>query len=258
MKAVNIEIATNLSCPRRCPGCNRSCDVYPERVEEMSLDQIDRFIDQMRRAKAEGRIRVKKVKLAGGESLVHSQFRAIYDHLVAALDEGLYEGLKINVSDHPDYPVPKDIPRHPKVRWLHSPPRKKKHLPYGIAPVDLGMGNKGANGCRVPWTCGLGLDYRGFAPCTAAIMIMRSFGMEHLYKQELPDDAWGLDEVCQYCIFSADKAWKDEWFRTHKGLSKYEMTASWKKALAAYEEKEGIKRRVFAIRNAPKEPTNDR
>ena len=45
MKAVNIEIATNLSCPRRCPGCNRSCDVYPERVEEMSLDQIDRFID---------------------------------------------------------------------------------------------------------------------------------------------------------------------------------------------------------------------
>ena len=55
MKAVNIEIATNLSCPRRCPGCNRSCDVYPERVEEMSLDQIDRFIDQMRRAKAEGR-----------------------------------------------------------------------------------------------------------------------------------------------------------------------------------------------------------
>lgn len=242
---VNFEWNLLIGCPRRCCGCDRSVEHYPERREEMSLEQVDKAIQQLRDNKY--RIRAKKIKLAGGEPTMHSQFVEIYWKLIAALEEGVFEFLKINMSDHEKYPRPASIPDHPKVRWLHSHPRKKSHLPYMWSPTDLGIE---MGPCRIPQTCGISLDATGkYLPCSASIMVVRAFGLEEeMYKEEVPDGPWGLEKICDKCIHSANAAWKKKWFEDNPGLTKTQPTESWVKALASYEERYNIQKKVFSNR----------
>jgi len=72
---------------------------------------------------------------------------------------------------------------------------------YNIGPQEK---------CYALSSCGFSLDKYGYLPCPMAIMIVRLFRLLHLYQHELPRNSkpWGLEELCQHCIWGMPKEWK--------------------------------------------------
>jgi hypothetical protein len=200
---IRYELNVTLACNARCKFCNRMCDQYPDRTEHMTLGQVRHFVEQLRARPA------YKVKVVGGEPLCHPQFAEIYTILLDAAKEGLIGQLKVNTNCTIRPPTDIEV-RHPKVRWQGTTPaRHTYHLPYCVAPSDLGETptNPGWQ-CAVPRRCGASLDYYGWLPCSAAIMIVRLWGFWDLYRHELPSAGWGWDQICHLCPLSMPLAWQ--------------------------------------------------
>jgi len=199
---INIEVNITLQCNLACPNCNRLCHIYRDRTEHMVVGQIEKFIEQ---AKAGGGI--YKLKLLGGEPLLHPQFVDIYNLLTKAAQDGIIKGIKVESN--------KTIPR-PKVddsafvSWKGRPQRKKKHQPALWSPKDMGVVTP-IGKCQQLSKCGYSLDKYGYLPCSPAIMIARLLGLTHLYKRELPMKPWGLEELCPHCVFSMDQEWRNKY-----------------------------------------------
>ena len=88
------------------------------------------------------------------------------------------------------------------------------------------------------------LDKYGYLPCSCAIMISRLFGLTHLYKRDFPIKLWGLEELCQHCIFSMDPAWRAQ--HSCKRLSEHTIeektpTKSYQEALDKWKPEEFYK-----------------
>src|SRR3990167_2990381 len=191
---MRIELNVTLACNRACPNCNRLCHIYKNREEHVTLQQVDKMKAQIRESDKV----ISRIKVAGGEPLLNPEFKEIYYALSDAIDEGLVEKVKIDSNGSISYP--KNLIRHPKILHGGKIPIKKIHLPVFVAPIDM---NETAiiGKCKVPSLCGYSLDHHGWLPCSAAIAIVRAFHLDHLYKQKLPQKVWGLNEVCQYCVF---------------------------------------------------------
>ncbi len=247
MKRIRAELNGNSSCDAKCPSCNRGLgDIaqshWHANPDLISTDQINEFVQQLRDAKNQGRLTMGRLKWVGGQPTMHPHFREIFWILAAAADEGLIEAIKIShncVTEIPSWA------RHPKVFWCKSPISRKKHTPITWSPVDLGIPTK--LGCSMLTRCGASLSKDGWLPCSAAIFITKVFDLEHLYKKEIPSEPWGLEELCPHCIHSMPKEWVDQYFREHKGLEKVEPTATWRKALAEFEERKGVKEKRFSL-----------
>jgi hypothetical protein len=196
-KRVKVELNMTMRCNLRCFGCNRMCNRYTDRTEDMTTAQIQRFLDQARDTQP-----VHLVKMVGGEPLLHPQFPEIFWMLVDAIDKGIIQGVKVNSNG--TVPRPPGIPRFtPGVRWIGKPPRKKRHAPYLWSPLDLGIKNRGGP-CSMPRRCGFSLDMYGWLPCSAAIQIVRMNHWEHLYRDTIPSEVWAMDQLCPNCIHVLD------------------------------------------------------
>jgi hypothetical protein len=199
---INLELNITLKCNLACSNCNRMCNIYRDRTEHMSLDQIKKFIEH---AKNGGGI--NKLKVLGGEPLLHPQFVDIYNLLCEAGKQGIIRYIKIETNK--TVPFPK-VENYPFVCWKGRPPNKKKHQPFLWSPKDLGVVKTAQPHCPQLTKCGFSLDKYGYLPCSLAIMISRLFGLTHLYKHEFPTQVWGLEELCPNCIFSMDQEWRNK------------------------------------------------
>jgi len=168
----------------------------------MSIEQIKKFIEQARKGGG-----IHKLKVLGGEPLLHPQFVEIYDLLCQAAQDGVIRGIKIETNK--TVPVPKVQPCK-FVAWKGRPQSKKKHQPILWSPADLGVVKGAQPNCPQVRKCGYSLDKYGYLPCSCAIMVSRMFGLTHLYKYELPNGLWGLEDLCQHCIFSMDQEWRNK------------------------------------------------
>lgn len=191
---MNIELNLCLRCNAKCPSCDRHVNYFPDRTDDMTLDQLTAFIDEAAVKKNVGR-----VKCVGGEPLCWPFFIPGYNMLVDALEAGKIGGLSINtncVAKPPDGLKPCK-----RVRWQFSRLARKRHIPNCWAPVDLNVPWKP---CSHPRRCGISLDNRGYLPCSPAISIVRLFGMEDIYRPCLPSDGkpWALDRVCPLCSYA--------------------------------------------------------
>lgn len=229
-KEIRLEGNWNLDCSAQCPACDRCVTEFPDRKDHVTVEQIDAFFDQLRRRKDE--LRVTRLKIVGGEFLVHPQFREIYERVCAALDEDLLGFVKISTNCVSK--VPSDIRKHPKIKWCKSPLKNKLHLPFLYHPKDIGQKTYGF--CSHPWRCGMSMSAKGFLPCSPAIMIAGGFDLEHLYKQEIPTEPWGESELCSNCVYSVDRKWK----RENLAFEHFEATPTWEKALRNYAAKEKL------------------
>jgi hypothetical protein len=225
--AQNVELNITMACNQRCANCNRMCERYPARTEDMTASQIARFIDQAWGSK------VGKVKVVGGEPLLNPQFGEIFTMLVEVNGKA-FRGLKIEHNGT----LPGDAAMYRRlssaVRWLGKPRPKKMHLPVLWSPTDLGLP---LVDCAMPRRCGFSLDKYGWLPCSAAIMVVRVFGLWHLYRKELPTAVWGLAEICKHCAFAGPPAWRDANAQS-ASLTDAEHktpTRSWAVALADYD-----------------------
>jgi len=199
---INLELNITLKCNLACSNCNRYCHIFRDRTEHMSIEQIKKFIAQ---AKAGGG--VNKLKVLGGEPLLHPEFTEIYFLLCEAAKDKVINSIKIETNK--TIPIPKVEPYN-FVSWKGRVQSKKKHQPILWSPKDLGVIKGAQPGCPQVRKCGYSLDKYGYLPCSCAIMICRMFGMTDLYKYEFPNQIWGLDRLCPHCIFAMDQEWRDK------------------------------------------------
>jgi hypothetical protein len=160
---------------------------------------------------------------------LHPQFARIYDLLRQAVDSRLIRKVKIDTNG--TLPIPSLMP-HDNIRFGGASQRKKAHLPYLWSPMDLGEPVP-KQPCSMPRLCGFSLDNRGWLPCSAAIMIVRAFGLTHLYRQEMPTKPWGITEICRHCVHSMPEEWKQEHCKPLADITEEEKTPSesWREAL---------------------------
>ena len=196
---MNIEINLTLRCNRSCWACNRMCGIMPySRADDVTLEQIDAFLEQ---AQAAG---VGKCKVLGGEPLMHPQFEQIYNKLLQGFRDGVITALKID-HNH-TLPFPKHLDTH-GVRIMGTSFHKKCHLAM-IHPLDAGQVTVAQPRCDMLRRCGFALDAKGWLPCSAAIVLERIYNFG-LYRDKLPTQPWGLDQLCPNCPFSMPKEWRD-------------------------------------------------
>ncbi len=197
---IAVELNVTLACQAGCANCDRLCDKFLDRTEHMELGQVAEFLSQARRAGG-----VAKVRVLGGEPTLHPQIEDILDLLEGGLDERVIGRVELGTNClTPDWT--EIARRHPQVDWQRSPLRRKKHLPFVWAPLDLGL--TGTAPCRHPVQCGFSLDSRGWLPCSPAIAISRLFFDGKHYRQEMPAGIpWGQDELCPLCVYSLARSW---------------------------------------------------
>lgn len=199
---INLELNVTLQCNLACANCNRLCDIYRDRTEHMSVDQVDRFIKQ---AKAGGGI--KKLKLLGGEPLLHPNFVDIYGLLLGAVKDGVIRCIRVETNG--TIPIPK-VERNPLICFKGRRVSRKKHQPALWSPVDLGVKTP-IGTCQQLSKCGFSLDKYGYLPCSPAIMISRLLGYNDLYKLDFPNAVWGLEKLCPHCVFSMSAEWRSKY-----------------------------------------------
>jgi hypothetical protein len=206
------------------------CNYYRDRTDHMSLDQIHKFVEQ---AKV---VKVNKLKVLGGEPLMHPQFKEIYDILLSAAKEGSIRCIKIESNKTIQPPV---VEASSLVSWKGRVQSKKRHQPILWSPEDLGVVTGPQYHCPQITKCGFSLDKFGYLPCSVAIMIVRLFNLTHLYKTEMPTQAWGLEELCSKCIFSMNHDWRIQHNKGVADLSDNQIvpTKSYAEAIKNYDEK---------------------
>lgn len=198
----NYEINCTLECQARCINCNRLCNIYPNRKDEITIEQAEEFVSSAQNIPGG----IGKVKLLGGEPLLHSKFKEIFETLYRGVRSDTIQCIKLD-SNH-IIPFPDYVQNLHKVRLMGKTFKKKKHL-WICNPEDLGYKLGAKPNCEMIKRCGISLDNRGYLPCSQAIMIVRLFKMEHLYKKTMPTQPWGLDEICPKCPFAMDKEWQE-------------------------------------------------
>lgn len=219
---MRIELNVTLACNKLCPNCNRLCHLYRDRKEHVTIHQVHKMIEQIR---ASG-VPINRVKVAGGEPLLNPEFKEIYLALMAAIEEGLVD--KVRIDSNGSIPYPRSLPTHPKILRGGSPEGRKIHLPVFVAPFDMELGM--STHCSVPKLCGFSLDHHGWLPCSAAIAIVRAFHLDDLYRYELPTKVWGVGELCHLCVFAMPRKWKNEHAK-HLNEQYNLITPAWKFAL---------------------------
>jgi len=223
---MRIELNLTLRCNAKCPNCNRCCDLYPERTDDVSFSQFADMVREVRATPSE----VTRIKVVGGEPLLHPDFESVCDALSGLVAGGYVGKVKIDTNG-----ILEVLPRYrkPHISFSGTKPKKKVHLPYLWSPTDLKLPIKP---CSQPRFCGLSLDNIGWLPCSPAIMIVRAFRLKHLYKYEMPTETWGLDEICKHCIHAAPAAWRKEHERALCDITEEEKTPSpsWKEGLERY------------------------
>jgi len=200
----------------------------------MSLEQIHKFVEQ---AKV---IKVNKLKVLGGEPLMHPEFKEIYGILLSAAKDGDIRCIKIESNKTIKPPV---VETSSLVSWKGRAQSKKRHQPILWSPEDLGVVTGPQYRCPQIRKCGFSLDKFGYLPCSVAIMIVRLFGLTHLYKQEIPTQPWGLEELCSRCIFSMNHDWRVQHNKGVADLSDNQIvpTKSYADALAKFNPEEFYK-----------------
>lgn len=207
MNRINLEINLVRRCQLSCTNCNRLVGLFRDDAaeEDMSVRQILRFINQLDNSP----VKVKRVKLLGGEPLLHPHFAEVYRLLTDAIDEGLIQKVKIESNGIIARP---DLPPHENIQWAGKPVHRKRHLPVLWSPRDLGHETTGP--CSMPRICGPSLDAYGYSLCSVAVMMYRVFRREDLYQDEFPgswqeDFRVAIDEMCPECLWSMPEEWKE-------------------------------------------------
>lgn len=196
---MNIELEITLRCNANCPQCSRHSPLLDHSDSDMTMDQVEAFIEEVARREA----RVQLLSIMGGEPLLHPRFETLVQYLHQALIPS--EVATLQVATNGSIPIPVGTKRLPGVRFLVSRPPMKRHRAQLVAPSDSGQATKF---CQVPYTCGIAANAFGYFPCGAGGAIARLFGMHQFVRSRLPDDiesSFGnfRDALCPLCQVSA-------------------------------------------------------
>ncbi len=176
-----IEVNLTNHCNLSCSGCANSCSQAPD-DGYMSIDQIEKFIDEMR----QNHKGLRRIKLVGGEPTLHPQFNKILELFLNFRDGGVYKNpirllVLTNGVGSDVNTIIKTIPKGVGIR--NSTKRGMKHKlsvfeSINEAPCDLERYKSSdfSNGCWRTTKCGICISPSGYYVCNPAYHIDRVFG----------------------------------------------------------------------------------
>ena len=202
MKIAKLDICVTLRCNAYCKNCLRFCNLkditgldYSD--SDMTMGQIDHFIDQMRALK--GQFMLRSLNLSGGEPLLHPQIVEIVERLEVLRREGLVRSLTVNSNEVVTAP---ECLKTYIINYVKLKNRSRRHQVVLLHPGYFKV-KKTYNECdhyrKSTWV----LTYQGYSLCCAADGYIRLFGMDDLLFDHLPVEVSSeMDKVCQHCPFS--------------------------------------------------------
>ena len=203
MKIGKLDICVTLRCNADCVNCLRFCNKslhtglgYTD--SDMTLEQIDYFIDEMRSHK--GKFMLRSLNLSGGEPLLHPAIVEIVNRVKVLQIEGLVRSITVN--SNMIIPAPDSIKKY-VINYVKMKNRPRRHQAALLHPSDFGGKKVTYNECnhyrKSTWV----LTYQGYSLCCAADGYIRLFGMEDLLFDHLPLNVSSeMDKICEHCPFS--------------------------------------------------------
>jgi hypothetical protein len=167
--AQKIEIDITYSCNLTCFNCDRSCGQAPTR-ERMTLEQINVFVKES----IAKRVKWERIRLLGGEPILHPNFLEILSLLIAyrnAFSKRTVIEVTTNGYGKKAERIIEKIPAGIKINNSHKQPTVAPDFDtFNVAPRDLDAYKQAdyRNGCWISQTCGIGLSSAGYYPCAAA------------------------------------------------------------------------------------------
>jgi hypothetical protein len=168
-------------------------------IGDISLEQIDDFIININKHP------IDKLKVLGGEPLMHPQFVEIFNKLALCKNIGM-----LKVDTNHILPRPLNLVGAKNLRWMGKKQKHKRHYKFLYDPSDYGIKVK-VGGCQQLYKCGMSLSSKGYLPCSQAIAITYLLDLEHLYKKDFPLEPWGLEDICPHCPENMSNEWKAQW-----------------------------------------------
>lgn len=186
----NFELNVTYRCNLRCDLCNRFVGILPVPNGDVTPDQLSQAAVLLK----ESGIRPKRIKIAGGEPLVHPRIDELCKVLVEEWKPTRFAVLASNGTVKHD--------TIPGIHYRYSPPRRKYHLPSSISPSDLGIPFTGlgvSKPCSTQSRCGRTFDAFGFSFCSLAGIMGRVLGVNPYSDKPV---MWGTEDICKHCIYS--------------------------------------------------------
>lgn len=194
----SIQMEITLRCNAKCAHCSRHCNMFEFGKSDMTIEQINKFIHQVKCSKQV----LNQIDIMGGEPLLHPNFETIVRLIYSALVKTGYVK-RLRISTNGLIPMPEAIKEMP-IEIVVSPPNEKRHRAQLVAPKDTGQKIKY---CFVPYEFGMALNYFGYSPCGAGGAIARLFRYNQFIKHDLPNNPEHFQEfrktICPLCQVAA-------------------------------------------------------
>ena len=204
---VHFHCDLTLRCNGGCPDCMKALGVLP--IDDEATDLSEEHIREADRLLRKYKMRIRRLRISGGEPLLHSEFdarfRLIKELWKPAVIRVFTNGL-IDTWDKKDIgsifrPIPMDV-------------KKSRHIPYYVSPFDLGIAPQHgfSDACVMSASCGRSFNSFGFTPCMQYPHIGRILGRDvHSPHPKILGDV----EICKHCICTLPK--RKRW-EVHLGI----------------------------------------
>jgi hypothetical protein len=178
----------------------------------MSREQIEGVLTDIRNYYEETGKKINRIKVVGGEPFMHPDYDWMLTRL-GSLVPDYCNKVKVDTNWSLPYCTTADV------QVTGRAPKRKVHLPYLWSPTDLGLS---VTPCNQPRVCG--------------------FYLHHLYKDHMPTEVWGLDELCKHCIHAAPDDFRAQLCKPLKEITLNEKTPtkSWEDALENYRRSQNV------------------
>jgi len=189
MTKVRFGIALTYECNSSCKWCNRFLDKQPWPDSTMCVEDLHKGWEEVQKCGWE----VIKVRVTGGEPLLHPQFLECMKVIRDKWDTHPTRRVPVFTSIPPSIPPPKFSWRYKVSTHVHQPPM--------ISPSDLGLEPIYGGGleCKRQHGCGRLFDAYGFSFCMFAAPIGR---LLHIDPYSPTPVLQGMKEICRHCPWS--------------------------------------------------------
>ncbi len=194
MRTINLSVNITYRCNTVCAHCNRGIGALNWRsVPDMTLEQAEKIVAAIR--ERSDTLRVKKLKLMGGEPTLHARLPELVDLFLSVAS-------KVWVVTNNLKP---DLPPLPNgARYKRMVLNEKDHHAFFVSPHDLGIEHemKDIRHCTAMVLCGRGVEPEGFMQCSVARTLLHALGKDPApYISDEPVLEPSMD-ICRHCPLS--------------------------------------------------------